>query len=147
MLEGDSAHLSEVRNLFADCKTKIISSHCKTTYHAAAVFVSNLVIGLMQTGLNLMQECGFTESEARTALTPLIEGNIRHLLSQGAVDSLTGPVERCDIPTIEKHLACLTQEQKQIYCALSRVLVDIAQEKHPHMDYTHLLHMLKGEHL
>lgn len=144
-LEGNSIHLEEIQSLFATCKTKVIPSHCKTTYHAAAVFVSNLVIGLIQTGLDLMQSCGFTESEARSALKPLIEGNIEHLLLQGSAESLTGPVERCDIPTIKKHLYCLTQEQKEIYCALSRTVVDIAQKKHPTRDYTHLLQILKGE--
>ncbi len=144
-LEGDPSHLDEICGLFAGCRIKTIPSDCKIKYHAAAAMVSNLAIALMQTGLELMEECGFTEEEARSALAPLIHGNIIHFLEKGSQSSLTGAVERCDIPTVAKHLACLSQAQKKIYTPLSRVLVEIAAKKHPETDYSGMAEILKGE--
>ena len=45
-----------------------IASDRKVLYHAAAVFASNLVIGLYKMGTTLLSECGFTPEEAEHAL-------------------------------------------------------------------------------
>lgn len=146
-LEGDPARLEEIRSLFRGCRIKVIPSDCKTKYHAAAVTVSNLAIGLMKTGLELMQACGFSDEEARSALAPLIKGNIIHLLEKGPVESLTGPIERCDTSTVKKHLTALSQEQREIYLPLSHTLVGIAEEKHPETNYAEMKAILKGAEL
>lgn len=144
-LEGDSAHLEEIRSLFDGCRIKTISSDCKTAYHAAAVMVSNLTLGLMKPAFDLMEQCGFTEEEARSALAPLALGNLAHVFQKGLQESLTGPVERADGSTISKHLGCLSSEQKEIYILLSHILIGIAQKKHPDTDYQNIWNLLKGE--
>ncbi len=144
-LEGNPTHLEEIRSLFDGCHIKIISSDCKTAYHAAAVMVSNLTLGLMKPAFDLMQQCGFTEEEARTALSPLALGNLTHVFQKGLQESLTGPIERADDSTIIKHLGCLSPEQKEIYIPLSRILIEIAQKKHPDTNYQNIWNILKGE--
>ncbi|MCI9354206.1 MAG: DUF2520 domain-containing protein [Firmicutes bacterium] len=145
VLEGHPTHLEEIKNLFYGCRIKTISSNCKTAYHASAVMSSNLVIALMNTAFDLMQQCGFTEQEARSALSPLAQGNMKHILQKGAEQSLTGPIERGDISTIAKHLNCLSQKQKEIYIPLSRALIEIAEKKHSNTNYSNMREILKGE--
>ena len=84
-----------------------ISGDAKVKYHAACAISSNLVCALVDTGLNLLQECGFTEAGAREALAPLALSNMKHLLEDGPVQALTGPVERGDGDTVRKHLSVL----------------------------------------
>ena len=51
---------------------------------------------------------------------------------------LTGPVERNDVVTVQKHMAALPKAEKDIYKILSQKLVAIAKRKHPQRDYTNM---------
>lgn len=121
-----------------------ISGDAKVKYHAACVFASNLVCALMDTGLNLLQECGFTEAGAREALAPLALSNMKHLLEDGPVQALTGPVERGDSETVRKHLLALGDSpEAALYRAASEVLVSNAGRKNPDRDYAELRRVLE----
>ena len=53
-----------------------------------------------------------------------------HIASDGPEKSLTGPVERNDEETIQKHLQCLeTAEDRQLYRLLSRRITGLAQQQ------------------
>ena len=136
-LEGDKKHLSDMQMLVEGLgnKVQIIPTESKTKYHAAAVFASNHVVALARVSIDLFQECGFSNDDALAAITPLIQGNVSHILETGPVDALTGPVERNDVTTVEKHIACLPMEYKTLYKELTKVLISIGQEKHPDEDY------------
>lgn len=146
-LEGDEGAVSAAETLLARCAVKFqrINPADKTKYHAGCVFASNLVCALMQESFRLLEDCGFTQEGARAALSPLIRSNLDHVLSDGAVQALTGPVERCDAGTVEKHLTVLDGEAEALYRASSLVLTQIAQEKHPETDYTGLRNLLEEE--
>lgn len=131
MLEGIGLHLQE------------ISPASKARYHLAAAAASNLVNALLLMSIQLLTECGFSEEGARAALAPLAEGNLQHVMEHGVVDSLTGPVERADAETIQKHLACLSGARRQIYCLLSEMLVPAAREKNPERDYSSIINLLR----
>ena len=135
-LEGDVAG-SYVEELFGvlNNPTCVIRSEDKTKYHLAAAVVSNHVVALLDQGISLLEDCGFTEELARQALRPLVRGNVSHVIDCGAVEGLTGPVERCDTDTIRKHLACLSEEDQMLYKLLSKKLVGIAKDKNPERDY------------
>lgn len=66
----------------------------------------------------------------RKALAPLLLGNAQHVASEGTVASLTGPAERGDMATIEKHLTCLSGKTREVYQILNETLLRIAEEKH-----------------
>ena len=70
----------------------IIDGRNKTTYHCAAAIASNLVCGLIDQSLELMERCGFTEVEALMALAPILTGNMTHIVEAGPTASLTGPI-------------------------------------------------------
>lgn len=147
-LEGDSRHMDFWQEVLQSLGSSVraISSESKVKYHAACTIGSNLVCALIQESINLMKSCGFTYSSALEALTPLVECNIRNLLKEGPTKALTGPVERNDVSTIQKHLECFdTQSEKDLYRGLCLELIKIAQDKHPQTNYTKLKDLLNRE--
>lgn len=121
-----------------------VSGEAKVKYHAACVLSSNLVCALVDTSLNLLQDCGFTESGAREALAPLALSNMKHLLEDGPVQALTGPVERGDGDTVRKHLSVLGDgPEAALYRAASEVLVFIAECKNPNREYGEIRRILE----
>ena len=136
-IEGSQTHLLDMQHFMESLGNPVqaIPTDAKTKYHAAAVFASNHVVALAKVAINLLQECGFSNEDALSAITPLISGNVSHIIEDGPVSALTGPVERNDVTTIEKHLNCLPFQYEQLYKELSKVLIEVAQEKHPDVDY------------
>ncbi len=143
-IEGHEEYISEFKDLFSGCGhgVKVISANDKVKYHGAAVFSSNLVIGLYHMAVGLMTECGFSSKEAEAALKPLFKNNADKLYVSDCKEALTGPVERCDISTVDKHLKCLSGNEKTIYRLLSRELVEVAESKNDR-DYTELKNLLQ----
>lgn len=136
-LEGNPSHLSDMSDYLtrAGIKHQIIDPAAKSRYHLAAVFSSNLVLSLIGEGIGLLQECGFTEPDARAALRTLVLGNVQHAVDSGPAAALTGPVERGDIATIQRHLDLLSAEDQQLYRLLSKKLLPLAKAKNPDRDY------------
>ena len=120
----------------------VIRAEDKTLYHAAAVTASNLAVALMAESINMLCQCGFDEADARKALTPLVTGNVHHVLVKGPAEALTGPVERGDAKTIAKHLGCLDERQRELYRVLSSRLIPIAESKHPDRLYQNIKDLL-----
>lgn len=118
---------------------RIISSDVKAKYHLAASVVSNQVVALINGGVELLEQCGFTKEDSLEALAPLIKGNIEHVLKNGPVQALTGPIQRGDINTVSKHILSLdTYSDRLLYTLLSRKLLQIAKIKNPDRDFSKL---------
>ena len=139
-IEGHEKHLENLKRLFLHLgnDVAIISKENKVLYHAASVTVSNLVLGLINNGVNYLEECGFTKEMAIKALYPLIENNLRNIKERGAVKSLTGPIERGDLSTVINHLNVIREEDKELYRLLSKNILRIAKVKNLHRDYKNL---------
>lgn len=137
--------VADVEELIRSCGNVVeaISAEDKVKYHAAAVYASNLVAGLYDLAAGLLKDCGLSESFAAHALQPLFMGNAENVVSVGAVRALTGPVERADFTTVEKHLEALEGEEREIYRLLSRHLVNVAKQKNPDRDYCKLSMLLE----
>lgn len=144
-VEGSLERLEEVITLFASLgnKVQVIPSKKKALYHAASVFVSNHVIALVETGVRLLRECGFSQEAAEQALFPLLHNNLENLVSLGTEAALTGPVERADCVTVQAHLSSLAEEEVLLYRLLSRKLVGLAKQKNPEQDYREMEGLLK----
>ena len=143
-IEGDCADewsgiLSRMGN-----SVRIITSGIKRRYHAACSVASNLVCGLMQESVQMLEQCGFTADEALAALEPLAMSNIRRIFAVGPTAALTGPIERNDVSTVKKHIACIDDKTgSELYKAVSRKLADMAQERHKESDYTEMMSILR----
>ncbi|MDO5146317.1 MAG: DUF2520 domain-containing protein [Eubacteriales bacterium] len=144
-IEGDEEHLEEVRAQFASFgnPVRIIRPEDKVKYHCAAAICSNQVIALIEESLCLMEQCGFEKDSGLQALSPLIEGNVKKVLGNGTEQSLTGPVERGDVKTIQKHMEVLGEEDRLLYRLLSKKLETIARKKNPDRDYEALRRILQ----
>ena len=70
----------------------------RSVNHGAAVMASNLYVGLVDMSRRLLEQCGFAPEDAAGALSPLILGNVRHIVRDGTENALTGPVERMMFP-------------------------------------------------
>ena len=69
---------------------------------------------------------------------------MEHILAKGPVPSLTGPVERNDVLTVKKHLDCLqAPEDRELYQAASKKLVQVAKQKNPERSYETLKRLLE----
>ena len=144
VLEGDETELKMLKSLMMTTGNdfRVIASEEKTRYHAAAVASSNLVCAVASMAEDWMKECGFDAEVAHEMLMPLMLGNVEHVAESGVVNALTGPVERGDAGTVAKHLAALSDDDREIYRLLSLRLVRIARQKHPDKDFTNLLNVL-----
>lgn len=136
-IEGSKEAIKDVENLITILGNdfKVISKEDKPKYHLAATIVSNHVLAIINYGINLLKFCGFNEEEAQKGLYPLVNNNITNIFKDGVINSLTGPVERADEITLQKHLQCLNNEDKTLYKLLSKQLILIAEEKNKNRDY------------
>lgn len=146
-IEGHKKYTEYFKVLFSSFgnSVAIIDKDNKTLYHAASVTVSNLVLGLINNGINYLEECGFTKEMAIKALYPLIEFNLKNIKENGIINSLTGPIERGDLSTVINHLNVLNEEDKDLYKLLSKNVLKIAKIKNSERDYKSLEKYLGDE--
>ena len=130
-IEGDTLENSALDENINDL-LKIIgnkfffrSKETSSVYHLANVFVSNLTLSLLEIGTGYLKQLGLNEEDAINALKPLMQGNVDSIYKKGFVNSLTGPVFRGDITTIEKHLSVLEEQDKDLYKILSLNLLKL----------------------
>lgn len=125
-IEGGDTALKAIRQILDICGNpyREIPPECKVKYHAAACFASNFMTAVCAEAFSLMQQCGFTEDEARNALAPLILGNAENICKYGIKKALTGPVSRGDALTVNKHLAELDGRLSKVYKLLSAELAE-----------------------
>lgn len=145
-MEGDLHALHSMQSLFEQLGHKIftLQSADKIKYHAAASIASNMMLVLMQSSLDILQRCGFSEQDSMELLRPLVEENITSMLDKGCSAALTGPVERGDTDTVRKHLAALKDTgEGEIYRSLLGKLISIAQKKNPDRDYNDMRALLQ----
>lgn len=143
-IEGDGRRLDDLKSIFSRMgnKTIIINREGKALYHLANVTASNLVLALISIGCEFLEEAGAGGDESLSALMPLIRGNIDNIAGKGLIDSLTGPAERNDTGTVQKHLSVLPAGYERIYKVLTGRLVELSAKKHPGRDYSKLLALL-----
>lgn len=115
-----------------------IDAEKKPKYHAAASILSNQVIAVLDLGYSLLEECGFSRSDAIRATEALVKRNVENVIKEGCAGALTGPIERGDVQTVKKHLDCLSDADQALYQMLGERLLSIAQKKHPKADYAEL---------
>lgn len=109
-----------------------VSEADKPLYHAAACMASNYLVTLMHIVEGIYGALGLSREEAVTAFWPLVKGTLANIEAKGSVRSLTGPIARGDIGTLEKHLRVLSERHPEIYgiyCLNGIHAADIAVEK------------------
>ncbi len=143
-LEGHPYAVAQWKDMLSALGNKalVVSGEVKPKYHAAASILSNHVIAVLEAGYQLLEECGFSEEEARTYTSVLVRDNVEHVIRDGCVKAMTGPIERGDEETVAKHLSVLNPEQREIYQACGRQLLVMAKEKNPDRTYSNIEDLL-----
>jgi predicted short-subunit dehydrogenase-like oxidoreductase (DUF2520 family) len=104
----------------------------KMLYHAGAAAACNLMVSLIDVGVQLMGAAGIESEQALEALLPLISGTVRNLEEVGLPQALTGPVARGDEETLHGHLkamAALRPDLLTPYLEASRHAIAIGLDK------------------
>ena len=137
-IEGHSLHLDEMVEYFrtAGLSTGSISTSSKSKYHAACAIASNLVCGIYGFSQRILTECGMDEELSDKALKGLFRDNAIGITEKGVTAQLTGPLERNDTGTVEKHMAVLEGEDRELYKRCSKEVLNIAKRKHEDIDYS-----------
>lgn len=101
----------------------------RASYHAAAVLAANGLAALIATAAELLIRSGVDPDVALPALVPLMRGALDNVSEFGLERGLTGPLVRGDLESVDLHLRTLEGESREVYRALSRVLVRVAEAR------------------
>ncbi len=101
-------------------------------YHAGAVMASNYVVAMADTAQTLLVRAGVPPDQALPVLIPLLNSVVQNLARLGLPGALTGPVERGDVSSVERHLKTLearAPELLALYRLVGRDVLRLAREK------------------
>ena len=132
--EGDDKALPVIEGLAKTIGLKPcrIDKKAKTLYHASAVMACNYFISLMDSALAVAQQAGIDRAVAWPALEVLIKAATENIGKLGTHDSLTGPIARGDIDTVQRHLQQLAQtpnDLEAVYRVLGKYTAEMAAQK------------------
>jgi predicted short-subunit dehydrogenase-like oxidoreductase (DUF2520 family) len=117
-----------VRGLRGSCV--VVKGQDRPLYHAACVFGSNFINGLLDAAEVTAGKLGISRRKAARIFVPLARAVLDNVAESGATQSLTGPVQRGDWETVARHLVSLRErvpELVQVYRVLSLRLVELAR--------------------
>ncbi|HOO40590.1 MAG TPA: DUF2520 domain-containing protein [Syntrophales bacterium] len=109
-----------------------VDNRDRALYHAAACIVSNYFVSLMYMAEEIYRILGLDAKEARRAFWPLLMGTLHNIEQKGSVPSLTGPIARGDLGTLEKHLEAIRDQMPSllsVYGELGKITADVALKK------------------
>ena len=134
-ISGDPAALRWAERIAALLAGQVlrIPSAARPLYHAAAVMASNYVVALADAAQQLLsQASGADQETALRALAPLVQASVAGVLRSGTAAALTGPIERGDAGTVQRHLQALESappEIRDLYRAAGRQTLQLARRK------------------
>ena len=111
-----------------------IEASAKALYHAACCALSNYVAAAADLGFELMERAGVPRETSLRAAMPLLKGSVANIERLGLPAALTGPIERGDAATVERHLEALEGQPAplgELYRCLGRHTLEMAKRKRP----------------
>lgn len=130
-LEGSPRALEVARRIVAllDGRPHVIATDSKLLYHASASIACNFVTALLDASLEAAQAAGLEREAMLQALHPLVRAALDNALETGTITSLTGPVSRGDVDTVQRHLDGIRNIDAlpELYRVLGRRSVAIAR--------------------
>lgn len=110
-VEGDDEAVEKAKEIVAHLggKSFSIETKYKTLYHASAVTASGHLVALFDVALEMFQNCGLEEAQAREILLPLVKSTIENLQTQTTASALTGTFARADVETLQRQIITLSE--------------------------------------
>lgn len=131
-IEGECEELEKVVRSLGNNYFKV-DAHMKVRYHLGGVYACNLLIPMISRGIENLKMCGLGEDQVKEILMPLIEKTIDNINLKGIKGAVSGPLERGDAGTIEKHLECQSSEERKLYIEGSKELLRILDRRDERM--------------
>ncbi|RLB84119.1 MAG: DUF2520 domain-containing protein [Deltaproteobacteria bacterium] len=133
-VEGEKRAVTTAGKIAADLGAEClhIKTEAKILYHAAAATASNYLVTLLYLSLKLIEAAGISENNGLRILKPLIDGTLSNIEKVGITKALTGPIDRGDIETIERHLSEIRTKAPELvstYKSFGFHTIDIAIAK------------------
>ncbi|MDF1759516.1 MAG: DUF2520 domain-containing protein [Coxiellaceae bacterium] len=130
-LEGDASAVQQLNDLFAGLAIRwlTIDSQQKAAYHAAGVFASNYLVSIAYSACQCLQQAGIEQQQALQVVCDLMQGTLANIKQNECLrSSLTGPLQRGDLDTIQQHMQHLSQgDQQQLYAELGRNIIELTE--------------------
>ncbi len=120
-VEGDMNDLLDFIK-YIDIKYFEINKEDKVKYHLSAVIFSNYLVTLLNYGENILNSIDIKNGAC--VMKPLIDATLSNVYDKGSDNALTGPIRRCDIETIKKHISVLDGFEREIYIKLGKLTTD-----------------------
>lgn len=79
----------------------------KIFYHLAGVYASNFFVGNIFISKELFKRSGIKRIKFEDLILPIINSTSKNIKNNGAMQSLSGPIERGDFDTIKDHISAL----------------------------------------
>ena len=122
--EGSQKALPAIKELCSHlgCELLPLSKEQKTALHLAAVITANFIPALFSAGSALLQKQGITWEQAQKLLIPLMRQSLNNIAGNPPGSALSGPLQRGDLETLQKHLAFLKENEPPQLAELYRLM-------------------------
>lgn len=128
----------------------------KSLYHLTGVFISNFLVSNFYLAEEIFEQSKIKGISHFEMLEPILHSTIANIKKSGVIDSLSGPVQRGDFTTVQKHIQVLWKylESGKIdlttlmsYLVQSLTLLKLMELKNGKLSGNHLqiLNLLKFE--
>jgi predicted short-subunit dehydrogenase-like oxidoreductase (DUF2520 family) len=144
-VEGDNKSLRKAKSIagLLGAKTITLTKRNKIYHHVCCVIASNFLAVLMHQAEEIARrklssrkliskkilKNGFKNLSFFNIYKPLAMQTLENIANKGAVKSLTGPIERNDIETVEKHLKSSSKELLPVYILMGIETVKLSLKK------------------
>jgi predicted short-subunit dehydrogenase-like oxidoreductase (DUF2520 family) len=133
-IEGDPDATGLLSDAFARIQGKVfaINKEQKPLYHATAAMVSNHLVALLDVGLAMYTQAGFTKEQGAQLMEPIVRTTVNNIFTLGTTAALTGAVVRGDVATVKQHIEALAPMDPAVtdlYKSLAHWLLPMATER------------------
>jgi predicted short-subunit dehydrogenase-like oxidoreductase (DUF2520 family) len=126
-VEGDPTAVRVGRRIARDLGGSVftIRPEAKVLYHVVGSFCSPMIVACLSMAERVAAAAGIPPAAAKRIMHPILRQTIANYLAKGPAAAFSGPINRGDINTIQKHLKALGEVQgaREIYLALARSAV------------------------
>lgn len=149
-VEGGKSALGFINIAVRKLKSNVIliPKSKKALYHLSCVVSSNFLIANFYLLKMFSKSLNITENKFLDILKPLFYNTAKNIHTSGVSESLTGPVSRGDINTINSHLNLLHRKfpkYVEYYKVTSKVLTEVARIKNKDINFKKIAELLKNE--
>lgn len=113
-------------------KAIAVSPGDRALYHASAVLACGYLVALLKAAADLWGAMGVPREVALPVILPIATATLANVSRAGIEASVTGPVVRGDIATIQRHLEALEERAPRllpVYCSLALESLPLAEAR------------------